>query len=423
MQKTIEIFQVIFWETPDLSNHKDLSCGWLGMAGSFCLPKKPASDGFTGWEMSWKSKRGGVWNGSMPWRWRSVRQGIGWINTCTLVHQLGALEAIWVTQNPGFQSITIENQCFLVSEEALQCLWRAWVMQPCCHVVMLGNWNIGCHAGGTGRGGTRKSSERLSKGLVETAWGSPAVFSEPFTLNAPGGAPSRASRSWKCLASKNGTHLKVWFLFFHIWRKQLHIQILLPISNSATQTHQQSTNSQQKILQSQTPLVLSWIHHLLRPFTASALVPFRPQLPCLPASPRAGNDPKTWASWGSWPGSTTGSACQVRTGKLKIKHFHEKKMLKPQIYVKGGLLSILNDFSCILCIRLCVYYTNSKHLCHAWYQGDVLISSVHGVLVILSPFAAKGRSFTGSVSMNSSIFGKQSSSTWPPENMNEMVIY
>lgn len=55
---------------------------------------------------------------------------------------------------------------FRVSEEALQCLWRAWVMKPCCHVVMLGNWNIGCHAGGTGRGGTRKSSERLSKGLV-----------------------------------------------------------------------------------------------------------------------------------------------------------------------------------------------------------------------------------------------------------------
>ena len=86
-----------------LSNHKDLSFGWLGMAGSFCLPKKPASDGFTGWEMSWKSKRGGVWNGSMPWRWRSVRQGIRWINACTLVHQ-------------GFQSITIENLCFLVSE-------------------------------------------------------------------------------------------------------------------------------------------------------------------------------------------------------------------------------------------------------------------------------------------------------------------
>ena len=126
-----------------LSNHKDLSFGWLGMAGSFCLPKKPASDGFTGWEMSWKSKRGGVWNGSMPWRWRSVRQGIGWINTCTLVHQLRALEAIWATQNPGFQSITIENQCFLVSEEALQCLWRAWVMQPClscCHAWQLKHW-------------------------------------------------------------------------------------------------------------------------------------------------------------------------------------------------------------------------------------------------------------------------------------------
>ena len=89
-------------------------------------------------------------------------------------------------------------------------------MQPCCHVVMLGNWNIGCHAGGTGRGGTRKSSERLSKGLVETAWGSPAVFSEPFTLNAPGGAPSRASRSWKCLASKNGTHLER-----GVWRGQI----------------------------------------------------------------------------------------------------------------------------------------------------------------------------------------------------------
>lgn len=232
VQKTIEIFQVFFWETPDLSNHKDLSFGWLGMAGSFCLPKKPASDGFTGWEMSWKSKRGGVWNGSMPWRWRSVRQGIGWINTCTLVHQLGALEAIWVTQNPGFQSITIENQCFLVSEEALQCWWRAWVMQPCCHVVMLGNWNIGCHAGGTGRGGTRKSSERLSKGLV-VAWGQAVSRAVNLTLkknnskihfliechsqtDATGGAPSRASRSWKCLASKNDTHLER-----GVWRGQM----------------------------------------------------------------------------------------------------------------------------------------------------------------------------------------------------------
>ena len=193
--------------------------------------------------------------------------------------------------------------------------------------------------------------------------------------------PSKWSLSWISwlheLVSKNGTHLKVWFLFFHIWRKQLHIQILLPISNSATQTHQQSTNSQQKILQSQTPLVLSWIHHLLRPFTASALVPFRPQLPCLPASPRAGNDPKTWASWGSWPGSTTGSACQVRTGKLKIKHFHGKKMLNLPIMSRAAC-QVFWMISRVYYVYDYVYTNFNKNLCHAWYQGDVLISSVHG---------------------------------------------
>ena len=167
-------------------------------------------------------------------------------------------------------------------------------------------------------------------------------------------------------------------------------------------------------------------NHLLRPFTASALVPFRPQLPCLPAWHRAGNDPKTWASWGSWPGSTTGSACQVRTGKFKIKHFHgEKKCSNQEIYsMSRAACQVFWMISRVYYVYDYVYIIQTINI-FAMHDFKVTYWSLvsMGCLSSFHLYAAKGRSFTGSVSMNSSIFGKQSSSTCPPENMNEMVIY
>ena len=161
--------------------------------------------------------------------------------------------------------------------------------------------------------------------------------------------------------------LKKWHpfesLIFVLWYlKKTDSLTNLKLRNKLTNNQQTHNKNPSK---SKTSLVLSTKNHLLRPFTASALVPFRPQLPCLPASAPHGNDPKTWASWGSWPGSTTGSACQVRMGgtndkKLKIKHFHwKKKCSNQEIYVKGGLSSILNDFSCILYTMytiMCILY-------------------------------------------------------------------